>query len=772
MQLFTRVGSTLWVSIIIVQWSSSVAVVPTAKIDVRSTSGGMSTSLLASQASFGSNLPMGAKNNLPMLPVFPSNDNPLLCNKDILPATTTSSIPQVMMVPRGGCAFEEKAIAALHLGASAVIVYGTLASRYSLNVTNVTDYQYTTNDIIYPRDKSDYDCDKASAQIPLDQLSFSPLPYDSNNDPKLTSTTQGGNGLLFSPGDSCVSQRALLTGRTTPENNPTSMEACCAWDTYIWLYNDQKFTTLEQTLTFDIPSVYITIKDAGNLLNAIQSDPSIMLTLYRRDEPEYNLSALLIWALGVFVAALASYMSASEYRNAKNIIVAKLAQRNGANNINTASSDETRTLSTTTDGTRSRSKSPGKVHSEPSQQQALSEKPLQDLEDDFQNEMSTIRSTPREEELELGVGHAVGFVVFASGGLLTLFFLKAYSVVKVFYAFGCSSSIMQVIFLPLYQRIAKKFNVKDRNLVKSLFCDLGPLSLLEAAALVTSYGTGIFWLTISFTQRHPESNLFYWVMQDIMGACMCITFLNTIKLNSIKVASVLLIVAFLYDIFFVFITPLLTRGSESIMITVATSGGPPKGSHDWCEKYPDDKDCQGGNPLPMLFTIPRIADYRGGSSLLGLGDIVLPGLLLSFTARYDEAKRLLGIVRGGNGDTLVRCCCNGGYFVPVVIAYAIGLFMANAAVYLMNYGQPALLYLVPCCLGTVSFLGWRRGELSDLWDNPRALRGADSILYGDTPRSVVFGNSEVAAIATEANLGVAQNGQNDDSGNAPLLNLT
>lgn len=114
---------------------------------------------------------------------------------------------------------------------------------------------------------------------------------------------------------------------------------------------------------------------------------------------------------------------------------------------------------------------------------------------------------------------------------------------------------------------------------------------------------------------------------------MCIQFLEVIKLNSLKVAALLLIVAFFYDIFFVFVTPYLFKG-KSVMITVATSGGPPTADPLWCEKYPDDKNCQGGEPLPMLFQIPRLGDYTGGSSLLGLGDIVCKFLRDCFVAPF------------------------------------------------------------------------------------------------------------------------------------------
>jgi len=238
--------------------------------------------------------------------------------------------------------------------------------------------------------------------------------------------------------------------------------------------------------------------------------------------------------------------------------------------------------------------------------------------------------------------------------------------------------------------------------------------------------------------HHPDSITFFWIVQDIMGAAVCITFLSVVKLNSIKVATILLIAAFFYDIFFVFITPYLTKGGKSIMIDVATSGGPPTGDPLMCEKYPDEKNCQGGDLLPMLLTIPRLFDFGGGSSLLGLGDIVLPGLLLSFAARYDEAKRLVGAHRGGGGGTTSgsrgspQICSESksGYFIPIVVAYAVGLFMANAAVYMMQMGQPALLYLVPCCLGTICFLGWKRGEIKDMWKTPKVIITCDELLGG------------------------------------------
>ena len=133
---------------------------------------------------------------------------------------------------------------------------------------------------------------------------------------------------------------------------------------------------------------------------------------------------------------------------------------------------------------------------------------------------------------------------------------------------------------------------------------------------------------------------------------------------------------------------------------------------------------------------------------------LVPGLLLSFAARLDAAKTLVALVSGGDGGNAASSmngtggsCCwgwlrySGGggggggnssssYFIPLVVAYAIGLGMANIAVYVMEMGQPALLYLVPCCLGTMSFLGWKRQELRQLWEGPKVLDTAEQIVFG------------------------------------------
>jgi hypothetical protein len=145
--------------------------------------------------------------------------------------------------------------------------------------------------------------------------------------------------------------------------------------------------------------------------------------------------------------------------------------------------------------------------------------------------------------------------------------------------------------------------------------------------------------------------------------------------------------------------------------------------------------------------------------MIGLGDIVLPGLLISFCARYDGAKFLTrkcseassGGASSGNANgaaasdieytpTLNRKqvfisntkaflkSLKKGYFGPMMVAYAVGLSAAYIAVYGMKRGQPALLYIVPACLLTIFVLGLRKRQLSDMWAGPKVMKKANRLV--------------------------------------------
>merc|ERR1712232_1079412 len=104
----------------------------------------------------------------------------------------------------------------------------------------------------------------------------------------------------------------------------------------------------------------------------------------------------------------------------------------------------------------------------------------------------------------------------------------------------------------------------------------------------------------------------------------------------------------------------------------------------------------------MVLKIPAFAgELPGQFKILGLGDIAIPGLLISMLLRYDYLK-------GAK-----RC---SGYFTAGVIGYALGLVATFVSLYLMKHGQPALLFLVPGTLLPTFFIAWRQGELEEFWN--------------------------------------------------------
>ncbi|KAJ3595167.1 hypothetical protein NHX12_004471 [Muraenolepis orangiensis] len=188
--------------------------------------------------------------------------------------------------------------------------------------------------------------------------------------------------------------------------------------------------------------------------------------------------------------------------------------------------------------------------------------------------------------------------------------------------------------------------------------------------------------------RVPENNLpWAWVLQDALGIAFCLYMLKTIRLPTFKACTLLLVVLFVYDIFFVFITPFLTKSRESIMVEVA-AGPSDSASHE---------------KLPMVLKVPRLnssplALCDRPFSLLGFGDVLVPGLLVAYCHRFDILTQSSRI-----------------YFVACTIAYGIGLLITFVALAVMKMGQPALLYLVPCTLLTsLAVALWRR-ELPQFW---------------------------------------------------------
>jgi hypothetical protein len=161
--------------------------------------------------------------------------------------------------------------------------------------------------------------------------------------------------------------------------------------------------------------------------------------------------------------------------------------------------------------------------------------------------------------LELTAPHAVGFIVVASGVLLVLFYVDLYLLVTVLFCVSASTSVAQVVLRPLLGRALGAAMARRQVCSNDL---LGAVSALDASSNALGAALALTWFV---TRQEWE---FAFLLQDTFGCCLCVLFLGTIRLPSLRVASLLLCMAFFYDIFFVFISPLLFN--ESVMVKVAT----------------------------------------------------------------------------------------------------------------------------------------------------------------------------------------------------------
>jgi len=157
----------------------------------------------------------------------------------------------------------------------------------------------------------------------------------------------------------------------------------------------------------------------------------------------------------------------------------------------------------------------------------------------------------------------------------------------------------------------------------------------------------------------------HWLSNNLIGGCFCIQGIEMMSIGSIVNGVVLLIGLFFYDIFWVFGTNYIMGDGNSVMVSVA-------------------KNFEA--PIKLLFpkTLPSVA---GQFSMLGLGDIVIPGFYVAMCLRYDKST---------NNVTRVFQWC--------FVGYCLGLGATVFVMHVFKAAQPALLYIVPAIL-LFSFVG-------------------------------------------------------------------
>jgi len=176
----------------------------------------------------------------------------------------------------------------------------------------------------------------------------------------------------------------------------------------------------------------------------------------------------------------------------------------------------------------------------------------------------------------------------------------------------------------------------------------------------------------------------HWLGNNLIGIAFSIQGIKSLSVGSYKTGCILLSLLFFYDIFFVFGTPIMVAVAKNV-----------------------------DAPIKLLFLKSfAVEDAAAQFSMLGLGDIVLPGVFIALVLRYDaqrEGVDLKSIPEGESAPAFAR-----PLFSLCMVGYVIGLMCTLFVMYSFKAAQPALLYLVPACLG-FSFIGaYVRGEASEL----------------------------------------------------------
>lgn len=193
---------------------------------------------------------------------------------------------------------------------------------------------------------------------------------------------------------------------------------------------------------------------------------------------------------------------------------------------------------------------------------------------------------------------------------------------------------------------------------------------------------------------------------------LCVAFIAFVRLPSLKVSTLLLTGLLLYDVFWVFFSSYIF--SSNVMV----KGRPSQYcSHTYlfsCQVRVATKTAD--NPVNLVARrfhlnngrdIPKLSlpgklvfpsmQNTGHFSMLGLGDIVMPGLLLCFVLRYDAYKRAQ-LASLNTGLPPPRNFSRITYFHCSLVGYFFGLLTATVSSEVFKAAQPALLYLVPFTL--------------------------------------------------------------------------
>lgn len=112
-----------------------------------------------------------------------------------------------------------------------------------------------------------------------------------------------------------------------------------------------------------------------------------------------------------------------------------------------------------------------------------------------------------------------------------------------------------------------------------------------------------------------------------------------------------------------------------------------------------------GIDAPIKILSPKSSPFASPTdfAMLGLGDIIVPGLVIALCLRYD-LHRYAVAYKGRN--VTPRSKFGKPYFWCGVVSYILGLGVTIGVMHHFQRAQPALLYLSPACSTSFTFLSF------------------------------------------------------------------
>ena len=258
-----------------------------------------------------------------------------------------------------------------------------------------------------------------------------------------------------------------------------------------------------------------------------------------------------------------------------------------------------------------------------------------------------------------------------------------------------------------------------------------PVDLLDCASILIATSVVVYHTFIS----KP------WYLTNFLGFSFCYGSLQYMSPTTSWTGTLLLSALFIYDIYFVFFTPM--------MVTVATNLDVPiKLLFPRPDRCVMPTGATEGSTL-MEEYLHCISEKRT-MAMPGLGDIVIPGMMIAFALRFDlylfyqrQMKRTpFPITENkpkGGGEKPRYISATGGwgerfwtsfalqplelkakrfpkpYFYASMTGYLLGMVTTLVIMQVAEHAQPALLYLVPGVLISLWGTALVKGELSLLW---------------------------------------------------------